>query len=179
MVLTREQEKAMFAKKNQGTPRAETKPTFLGRLRSGEKAVAERLRKRFRPTAEELRIQRGKRLQTEAKDLEQAKLRTQQLELESKVEREREKVRTREDTARQQLKEIDVKRREKTFGGRVLKAERRLVSAGLKKLAETPKRPRRRKRQAQADPEPEDDSGFFGIGNGKSGRSKEPDFFRI
>ncbi len=102
------QRKAVMAKLNSNT-RSNNQPTVLGRLR-----------KRFRPTAQEQAVQRGVRIQTEAEALRLERLRTQQLEAEARVESERQSVRARERQARTTLAEIDRERRSRTFGGRVI-----------------------------------------------------------
>lgn len=140
------QRKAFFAKRNRGNPRTDTKPTIIGRLR-----------KRFKPTPEELAKQRGARIKKEAEALKEEKRTTRQLELELKVEAEREKVRVREEEARARLKKIDIARREKTLAGRVLKAERKIVARGIKAVKKGIATPKRRKRKVP------EQTGFFGI----------------
>ncbi len=152
MAMDDKQRRAMFAKmKNQ--PRAETRPSVVGRIRG-------RLRKRFRPTADELAVQRGARLEREAESLAQERRRVRQLELESRVESEREAVRQRETEARRKLSEIDRARRERTIAGRLVTRGRQLARTGAERLAQPAPRPRSRKRRARPEPE---DTGFFGI----------------
>ena len=146
------QRKGFFA--SRGNTRSNVRPNI---------SIRERLRKRFRPTQEELAKQRGARLKREAEELEQAKIRTQQLELEAGVERRREDVARRERQARQSLREIDIARRERRLApireaGRRVAVAGRVVGAGLAKAerATRPKKRRRAKRQ-------EAETGFFGI----------------
>ena len=153
------QRKKVMAELSKNQPRSQTRPTIIGRIRAGEKAVAKRIRKRFRPTTQELAEQRGARIKKEAEELKEAKRRTRQLELEAQVESEREFVRRREEKARQKLKEIDIARRERTFAGRVLKAERRIITRGVEAVKERiSQRPRKRARR-----KPKEETGFFGI----------------
>ncbi len=146
------QRKAMFARMNQNQPRAQTRPTII-----------QRIRRRVKPTPEELRAERGRRLSREAEELRRARIRTQQLELEANLERERERVREREERARLELKRIDTARREKTFAGRVLRVERavvrRGVEAGRRAIQARRAKPRKRRRRVA----PREEVGFFGI----------------
>lgn len=153
------QRKKVMATLSKNQPKSNIRPTILGRLRTGERAVQERLRKRFKPTSQELARQRGARLQREAESLKLERQRARQLELEANVEAERETIRTREREARRRLTEIDRARRERTATGRLVARGRELGAVGLRRLAQPAKAPRKRKRPRKQ-PEPQ---GFFGI----------------
>lgn len=154
------QRKAVMAKLSKGKARSNVSPTMNQPM---PPSIRERLRRKFRPTVEELRKQRGERIKKEAEALKEERARLRQLELEAGVETEREAVRTREEEARAKLRKIDIARREKTFAGRVLKIERGLVKKGIavakKELA---KKPRKTRARARARPAREE-TGFFGI----------------
>lgn len=151
------QRKAVMAKLTKGNSRSNVSPSMNKPM---PKSIRERLRRRFRPTAEELAEQRGARIKKEGEALQRERATLRQLELEAGVESEREKVREREERARAKLGKIDIARREKTFAGRVLKAERGLVMKGVKvikkELAKKPRKSRARKA-------PREEIGPFGI----------------
>ena len=140
------QRKAVMAKLNEKA-RSPTSPTILGRLR-----------KRFRPTSEELAEQRGARIKREGEALKQERITAEQLELESKLETEREKLRGRQEEARARLSEIDATRRGKTLTGRALKKGVELGKIGFEKFTKpAPARKRTKRRKAP------EETGFFGI----------------
>lgn len=141
------QRKAVMAKLNQGTTRAETRPSIIGRLR-----------KKFRPTSEELAKQRGARIKKEAEALERERLTTQQLEAEARLEIERESVASRQREARQRLKDIDVARRERRLAP-LRAGVARLKEAGVAVAKATAPKPQRRRKARPKKEEP----GFFGI----------------
>ncbi len=144
------QRKAVMAKMNQpNQPRSPNQPTFLGRVR-----------RRFKPTPEELAQQRGARIQREAQQLQQQRQRTRQLELEARLETEREGVRQREQTARKRLSEIDKARFQRTFTGKAVTRGRELGRAGIQRLQQEAAKPKRRRRRAKPQREP---AGPFGI----------------
>tara|TARA_Y100000310_G_scaffold39183_1_gene36763 strand:- start:5035 stop:5484 length:450 start_codon:yes stop_codon:yes gene_type:complete len=145
---TDKQRKAVMAKLSRGKSRSDTSPTVIGRLR-----------KRFRPTPKELRKQRGLRIKKEAEELRKQRLRTQQLELEAKVEAERESLKAREERARARLKQIDKTRREATFAGKIMRAEKKLITRGVKAVLTPRPRPKRRRKAPAPAPEQE----FFRI----------------
>ncbi len=145
---TDKQRKAVMARLNQpNQPRTENQPTLIGRVR-----------RRLRPTPEELAQQRGARIQREAEQLRQQRSRVRQLELEAQVESERESVAQRERTARARLAEIDRARFQRTRTGRVTARARELGRTGLQRLQQAQRQPRRRKRRARPEPQ----VGFFG-----------------
>lgn len=160
------QRKKVMAELSKNQPRADTRPTFIGRLKAGQRTVSERLRKRFRPTAQEQIQERGARLAREGESLRQERIRTRQLELEARVEAQREDVLAREREARKRLSDIDRARRDRSVTGRAVARGKQLARTGLQKLKEAEARqpkPRARPRaRARAEPAQEE-GGFFGI----------------
>ncbi len=148
------QRKAVMAKLNQSNqPRSPNQPTFIGRIR-----------RRLRPTPEELTQQRGARIQREAQELQSQRQRTRQLELEAQVESARETEATRERRARQTLAEIDRARFQRTRAGRAVTRGRELAVVGIQRLRQQARtaraRPTKRKRRARPQRE---EAGAFGI----------------
>ena len=150
------QRKAVMAKLK-GQTRSDVNPNII---KGSFKNIRERLRKRFKPTAEELAKERGARIKREAEALKLERRRAEQLKLEAKVETERESVRKEETEARVKLAEIDRARRDRTLAGRAVIKGKQLARIGLKKLAEAPRQPKRRPKARKAQKE---EPGFFGI----------------
>ena len=183
MVFSSDKQRKAVMAKLKGRTRSNTNPNII---KGNFKAIRERLRKRFKPTAEELAEERGARIKREAEALKLEKRRAEQLELEAKVESEREDIRKKETEARKRLAEIDRARRERTLTGRAVVRGRELARIGLKKLAEPVPAPRRRKRKITSKVSSKNDGGtaFFGIGDtdapiSRKKKSKDVDFFQI
>lgn len=140
---TDRQRKAVMAKLK-GSSRSNTNPNFLGKIKG-------KLRKKFRPTSQELAEQRGARLQKEAQALEEEKRTARQLELEAKLEVEREIVRARSREARAKLSAIDAERFSRTKAGQAVSLARKGIKAGVARgreaLAEAQKAPRRKRKK--------------------------------
>jgi len=158
MVFNSDKQRKAVMAKLKGTTRSDVNPTIV---KGNPDGIKERLRKRFRPTAQELAEQRGTRLQKEAQQLSLQRQRTRQLELEARLETERESVRKREQTARATLADIDKARFQRTVAGRVVARGRELGRAGIKKL--TAPAPRRKIRAKPKRVKPEKETGAFGI----------------
>tara|TARA_Y100000034_G_C6776219_1_gene346603 strand:+ start:249 stop:767 length:519 start_codon:yes stop_codon:yes gene_type:complete len=165
------QRKKVMAELSKGNLKSATKPAFIGKIKAKEKIIAEKLRKKFRPTEEESRQQRGERIAREAKALKEEKLKSQQLITESEVEAEREAIREKELKARKKLKEIDKKRASRTIIGKAVSETKRLLDNGLDKTISPLENKRKRKVKTSKQ------TGFFGMDSDKSDDNQ--DFFHI
>lgn len=153
------QRKAMFAKMNQGTPKAETKPTVLGRITQA--------RQRFQERQLERRETRGReRIKREQESFELEGKRTRRLEAEATLEEARERTTQRTIEAERRIGRVEKVRRERRIAPireRFQKVRER-VQAGVE--ATRARQPRGRKRVPRQEPreEPTEDSGSpFGI----------------
>ena len=171
------QRKKVMAELSKGNLKSATRPTFIGKIKAKEKIIAEKLRKKFRPTEEESRQQRGERIAREAKALKEEKLRSQQLITESEVEAEREAVREKELKARKKLKEIDKERASRTITGKTYakaKSEAKKLISVSEDAGDSATT--RKGNLTETD--------FFGMeaglsGKGKKGKNDDNDFFHI
>jgi len=158
---TDKQRKAVMAKLKGNSTRSDTKPTIIGRLR-----------KKFRPTAEEQVQARGARIKKEGEELEEEKRTARQLQLEAKVETERERVGAEIREARGKLRKIDVERRERKLAP-LRKVESRIKGGFIQlKKASAKARARERARPRPREAPAREETGFFGI-NGSNGTSRK------
>ena len=159
--ITRQQEKAMFDKKNRGQTRSDTKPTILGRfkfnvgrIKSKKADISEKLRERKERKGRE-RIEK----EIESGRQEQAQLKRLKVELE--VEQARETLAKQRAETQAGFKEIEKARRARKFAP-FISAGKRAVATGkiavaTAKTLEKATRPKKtRKKKAE-------DTGFFGI----------------
>ncbi len=102
----------------------------------------ERLRRRLKPTEEEKRQQVGLRIKREAKELESERLTTAQLQSEARLEKERERVRSEREQAREELRQVDKARFERTTLGRAVKGAKAKIK---EQIAKSKRRPVKRK----------------------------------
>ena len=144
--LTRQQEKAMFAKKNQGVTRSNPRPTIKGRIAG----IKEKLRVR----RERLGRQR---IESEKLALEKEKITAERLKAELEVEQAREVVAKQRRETQAEFRKIETAKRERKLAP-IRKGISRVVQAGRKvgratEKATRPKPTRRRKRKAEPEAE--------------------------
>ncbi len=149
--LTRQQEKAMFAKKNQGVTRSNTNPTIKGRIAG----IKEKLRVRRERKGQE-------RIEAEKLALEKEKITAKRLRAELEVEQAREAVAEQRRETQAEFRKIETAKRERKLApirkgiGRVVQAGKAVGRATEK--ATRPKPTKRRKRK-----ETSESAGFFEI----------------
>lgn len=149
------QRKAVMAKLNQGSTRSDVKPTFIQRTKG-------RLRRKFRPTEQEVEEDRLKRIRKEQQALESEGRVLKQLEAEAKIEQARESVAKRRRETQAEFTRIERERFARSKRGRAVAFARKGVAVGIKKFRESakqPKQPTRKKRKAP----PKEDVSPFGI----------------
>ena len=148
------QRKAVMAQLNQ--PKASVSPQVTTDKNGLGKAIRERISK-FKLARERKATQKArKRIASELKSQASEAKKARRLEAELKLEQSREKIRSRIEKAQAEFKKIDAARREKTIGGKVLRAERAIAKKGIElgkrgikrfKEVERAKFKRRRKRK--------------------------------
>ncbi len=144
--LTRQQEKAMFAKKNQGSTRSATNPTIRGRIAGIKEALRQR------------RERKGlERIEAEKLALEKEKITAKRLKAELEVEQARETVAMQRAETQAEFRKIEAAKRERKIAP-IRKRFKEIAEVGRKigKATEKATRPKKRKKKTE-------DTGFFGI----------------
>lgn len=144
--LTRQQEKAMFAKKNNPPTRSSVNPTIRGRIAG----VKEKLRLRQERKGRE-------RIESEKLALEKERITAKRLRAELEVEQAREAVAQQRRETQAEFRKIETARRERKLAP-IRKGISRVVQAGRKvgratEKATRPKPARKRKRKAEPEAE--------------------------
>ena len=140
--LTRQQEKAMFAKRNNPTTRSNVNPTIKGRI-AGFK---EKLRLRRERLGRE-------RIEEEKISLEKEKITAKRLRAELEVEQAREAVAQQRRETQAEFRKIETAKRERKLAP-IRKVIRGVAEAGRKvEKATRPKPTRRKKRKAEPEAE--------------------------